>query len=109
MEINKARLWEKEQELKSVGEREKGSISKEIEKLEHIVDDLGKYITSLDEVIGTNYSPVIDDGVLANISPIQKAGLLSEKVLNKNQLEKGLKLLKEYIKERGQIQEEVSR
>lgn len=46
------------------------------------------------------FDPVIDDGVLANISQFQEAGLLALKFLNKNQLKKGKELLAEYIAER---------
>ena len=102
LDINKERLWSLEKELKEADNKAKSKINREIEKLELIIEDLERYRDALDEVIKTGYSPVIDDGVLANISPIQKAGLLSQNVLNKNQLEKGLKLLKEYIEERKQ-------
>jgi hypothetical protein len=53
-------------------------------------------------VLKQGIDPVIDDGVLANISPFQNAGLLAMDVLDKNQLKKGEELLAEYISERRQ-------
>ena len=80
---------------------EKGHIYTEIEKREETIDDLKKFESSLDEILKQGFDPVIDDGVLANISPFQKAELLAVKnVLNKNQLTKGLQLLEEYIAQR---------
>jgi len=100
VEINKDRLRELEDRLKEAGNKEKGKIYDEIEEREDARDDLQSFGDALDEVIKTGYDPVIDDGVLANISPIQKAGLLAVDVLNKNQLKKGLELLAEYVEER---------
>jgi hypothetical protein len=51
-------------------------------------------------VLRQGFDPVIDDGVLANISPFQEADLLAYDFLNKNQLKKGKELLAEYKAER---------
>jgi hypothetical protein len=77
-------------------------IHKEKEEREEAMEYLKSFETSLDEVLKQNIDPVIDDGVLANISPYQKAGLLAMVVLDKNQLKKGEELLAEYIEERRQ-------
>jgi hypothetical protein len=73
---------------------------KEKEEREEAIDDIKSFETSLDDVLKQGIDPVVDDGVLANISPFQNAGLLAMDVLDKNQLKKGEELLAEYIEER---------
>ncbi len=81
-------------------DKNKAMIYKEIEEREEAIDDLKKFEASIDEVLKQGIDPVIDDGVLANISPFQKAGLFAADVLDKNQLKKGEELLADYISER---------
>lgn len=92
--------------VKELKEQQKGgsggnsSTYKEIEEREKAIDDLKEFGEKLKGIMDLGISPVIDDGVLANIAPYQKAGLLAADVLDKNQLSKGLELLNGYIEER---------
>ncbi len=99
-DYNRRKLKELKDELSSANEKNKGRIYEEIDEREEAIDDLKSFETSLDEVLKLGIDPVIDDGVLANISPFQKAGLLAMEVLDRNQLKKGEELLAEYIAER---------
>lgn len=108
LDYNRRKLNELKDELED--ESKKSRIYGEIEKREETIDDLKKFETSLDEILKQGFDPVIDDGVLANISPFQKAGVLGMKnVLNKNQLKKGLQLLEEYIAERKSTSDTANR
>ena len=99
LDYNRRKLSELKDELED--ESKKGRIYEEIEKREKTIDDLKKFEASFDEILKQGFDPVIDDGVLANISLFQKAEVLGMKnVLNKNQFKKGLQLLEEYIAER---------
>ena len=100
-DYNRRKLKELQGDLTNASDKNKGIIHKEIEEREEAIDDLKNFETSLDEVLKKGIDPVIDDGVLANISPFQKAGLLAADVLDKNQLKKGDELLTEYIAERS--------
>ncbi len=99
-DYNRRKLKELEGDLTNTSDKNKGMIYKEKEEREEAIDDLKSFETSLEEVLKQGIDPVIDDGVLANISPFQKAGLLAMDVLDKNQLKKGEELLAEYISER---------
>jgi hypothetical protein len=101
-DYNRRKLKELESDLTNASDKNKGMIHKEKEEREEAMEDLKSFETSLDEVLKQSIDPVIDDGVLANISPFQKAGLLAMDVLDKNQLKKGEELLAEYIEERRQ-------
>lgn len=100
LEFNNRKLKELKDRLTTLDGKEKSKVYAEIEAREDIQDDLQKLNSLLMEVMKLGLDPVIDDGVLANISPFQKADLLSKEVLNDNQLKKGLMLLDEYIAER---------
>lgn len=100
-DYNRRKLKELDSDLTNASDKNKGMI-KEKEDREEAIDDIKSFETSLDEVLKQGIDPVIDDGVLANISPFQKAGLLAMDVLDKNQLKKGEELLAEYIAERRQ-------
>jgi|SRR3990172_1867855 len=100
-DYNRRKLKELQGDLTNASDKNKGIIHKEIEEREDAIDDFKNFETSLDEVLKQGTDPVIDDGVLANISPFQKAGLLAADVLDKNQLKKGDELLTEYIAERS--------
>lgn len=92
--------------VKELKEQQKGgsggdsSTYKEIDEREKAIDNLKEFGEKLKGVMDLGICPVIDDGVLANIAPYQKAGLLAADVLDKNQLSKGLELLNGYIEER---------
>lgn len=92
--------------VKELKEQQKGgsggdsSTYKKIEEREQAIDDLKEFGEKLKGVMDLGICWVIDDGVLANIAPYQKAGLLAADVLDKNQLSKGLELLNGYIEER---------
>ncbi|MDP3103792.1 MAG: hypothetical protein Q8M95_04200 [Candidatus Methanoperedens sp.] len=101
LDYNRRKLKELDSDLTNASDKNKGMI-KEKEDREEAIDDIKSFETSLDEVLKQGIDPVIDDGVLANISPFQKAGLLAMDVLDKNQLKKGEELLAEYIEERRQ-------
>lgn len=100
-DYNRRKLKELDSDLTNASDKKKDMI-KEKEEREEAIDDIKSFETSLDEVLKQGIDPVIDDGVLANISPFQKAGLLAMDVLDKNQLKKGEELLAEYISERRQ-------
>jgi uncharacterized protein with ACT and thioredoxin-like domain len=100
LEFNNRKLKELQDRLISLDGKEKSKVYAEIEAREDVQEDLQKLNSSLTEVMKLGLDPVIDDGVLANISPFQKADLLSKEVLDDNQLKKGLALLDEYIAER---------
>ncbi|MBU4038082.1 MAG: hypothetical protein KKA35_16800 [Proteobacteria bacterium] len=100
-DYNRRKLKELDSDLTNASDKNKGMI-KEKEEREDAIDDIKSFETSLDEVLKQGIDPVIDDGVLANISQFQKAGLLAMGVLDKNQLKKGEELLAEYIEERRQ-------
>lgn len=100
LEFNNRKLKELQDRLPALDGKEKSKVYAEIEAREDVQDDLQKFSTSLTEVMKLGFDPVIDDGVLANISTFQKANLLSKEVLNQKQFEKGLELLNEYIAER---------
>jgi hypothetical protein len=99
-DYNRRKLKELDSDLTNASDKNKGMI-KEKEAREDAIDDIKSFETSLDELLKQGIVPVIDDGVLANISPFQRAGLLA-KVLDENQLKKGEELLAEYIAERSQ-------
>ncbi len=101
-DYNRRKLKDLRDESSNVNEKNKGRIYDEIEEREEAIDDLKNFEASLDEVLKLGIDPAIDDGVLANISPFQKAGLLAMEVLDRNQLKKGEELLAEYIAERRQ-------
>jgi hypothetical protein len=100
-DYNRRKLKELDIDLTNASDKNKGMI-KEKEEREEALDDIKSFETSLDEVLKQGIDPVKDDGVLANISPFQKAGLMAMDVLDKNQLKKGEQLLAEYIAERRQ-------
>jgi hypothetical protein len=99
LNYNERKVKELKEQQKSGGGGN-GSSYKEIEEREKAIEDLKSFGVKLKEIMDLGISPVIDDGVLANIAPYQNAGLLAADVLEKNQLSKGLELLNEYIKER---------
>lgn len=99
-DYNHRKLKELEGDLTNTSDKNKGMIYKEKEEREEAMEDLKSFEASLDEVLKQGIDPVIDDGVLANISPFQKAGLMAMDVLDKHQLKKGEELLAEYISER---------
>jgi isopentenyl diphosphate isomerase/L-lactate dehydrogenase-like FMN-dependent dehydrogenase len=101
-DYNRRKLKELESDLTKASDKNKGMIHKEKEEREEAMEDLKSFENSFDEVLRQSIDPVIDDGVLANISPFQKAGLLAMGVLDKNQLKKGEELLADYIEERRQ-------
>lgn len=55
--------------------------NKIIDQLETTLDDLAQMDEKLQAVIESGYNPAIDDGVKANILPLQEAGLLRYKVV----------------------------
>ncbi len=52
---------------------------REVTRLESALDDLTVFEERLATVIEAGYDPVIDDGVKANILPLQEAGVLKQK------------------------------
>jgi hypothetical protein len=52
---------------------------KSVDRLEAALDDLTIFDERLARVIEAGYDPVIDDGVKANILPLQEAGVLQQK------------------------------
>ncbi|CAG0982638.1 MAG: hypothetical protein OIN86_10055 [Candidatus Methanoperedens sp.] len=100
-DYNRRRLKELDSDLTNASDKNKGMI-KEKEEREEAIEDIKSFEIALEELLKQGMDPVIDDGVLANISPFQKAGLLAMDVLDKNQLKKGEELLAEYISERRQ-------
>lgn len=54
------------------------------------LDEIKDFEAKIDELIGENYNPILDDGVGKNIAPLQQKGLLKAAVLNKEQLKKYL-------------------
>lgn len=99
-DYNRRKLKELQGDLTNASDKNKGMMYKEKDEREKAIDDLKKFEASIDEVLKQGIDPVIDDGVLANISPFQKAGLLAMDVLDKNQLKKGEELLADYISQR---------
>ncbi len=55
--------------------------NKTIDRLESALDDLTVFDERLGRVIEAGYAPVIDEGVKANILPLQEAGVLRGKVV----------------------------
>ena len=100
MDYNRHKLKEIENTLPDASDKDKKRLYEESEDREEVIEDLIEFEKSLDQVLKQGFDPVIDDGVLANISPFQEAGLLALNFLNKNQLKKGKELLAEYIAER---------
>lgn len=52
--------------------------------------ELTNFCDIIDKLLASGYNPKLDDGVGKNIAPLQKAGIISYKVLNDKQLEKYL-------------------
>ena len=100
MDYNRHKLKEIENILPSASDKDKKRLYEESEEREKVIEDLIEFEKSLHKILKQGFDPVIDDGVLANISPFQEAGLLYYDVLNKNQLIKGKELLAEYIADR---------
>jgi len=100
IDYNRRKLKEIEASLPDASEKMKKRLYEEMIVREKSLDDLKEFEIGIDQVLKLVFDPVIDDGVLANISPFQEAEVLVLDVLNKNQLQKGKELLAEYIAER---------
>lgn len=69
--------------------------SNPIEKMEsnlitEQLQELKQFVSKIDDLLSSGYSPKIEDGVGKNIAPLQSRGMLSYEVLNSSQLKKYL-------------------
>lgn len=100
LEINRYKLSEQKNLLTANEDKAAKGVHQSIERLELIIDDLEYLDSRLDSILAKGYDPVIDDGVMVNIAPLQDAGILCSDVLTKSQIEKAYKLGEEMKKER---------
>lgn len=70
----------------------------QLEALEEELEDLKEFEGRLDTVMQSGYDPDIDDGVRANIAPLQLAGVLAAPVLAESDAKKAISDLKEWKK-----------
>lgn len=101
IEINNYRLHEQKEKLKTLTDKDARNIYKIIDALETVVEDLKDLDRRLDTILKSGYDPIIDDGVMVNIAPLQKAGVLSLDVLNKSKMTKAFALGEEMRRERA--------
>ena len=100
MEIHGYQLSEQKNLLTASEAKPAKSVYQTIERLELILEDLEDFDSRLDTILATGYDPIIDDGVMVIIAPLQDAGILSSDVLSKSQIEKAYKLGEEMKKDR---------
>jgi hypothetical protein len=98
IEINNSKLGEQKEKAL---EDKNTQVYQMIEKLEAVMDDLKDLDSKFDTILSKGYDPVIDDGVMVNIAPLQDAGVLGSDVLSKSQINKAFTLGEEMRRERA--------
>lgn len=102
LDFNNNKLHEQQEKLKTIGDKDARDIYKMIEELEETIDDINDFDKKSDAILKKGYAPVIDDGVMVNIAPLQDAGVLSYDVLSKSHITKAFALGEEMRQEREQ-------
>jgi len=100
LEINRYRLGEQKEVLNTAEGKGKQSIYTEIERLEAAIENLEDLDKRIESILRKGYNPVIDDGVMVNIAPLQEAEVLSRDILSKSEMEKAFELADEMRRER---------